>query len=250
MSWEWIERHRRRGSVVVALVLPCAVAAAMVPFRATFANAAAALVLVAVVVAIAVLGTRPAGYLASLSSAAWFDFFLTRPYDQFTIDRRPDVEAAVCLVLVGVIVTELAARNRHHLHVLSEESNYVAALRDLTELAVGGAAPATLVERAADELVHVLSLRGCRFETVSNEPPRARLDSRGEVEHVGMLWPVEEMGIPGPEAEIVVHWHGRALGRFVLTPTPGHPVAVERRVAAVTMANIVAGALAGEGRTA
>jgi K+-sensing histidine kinase KdpD len=250
MSWEWIERHRRRGSVVAALVLPCVVAAAMVPFRATFANAAAALVLVAVVVAVAVLGTRSAGYLASFSSAAWFDFFLTRPYDQFTINRRPDVEAAVCIFLVGLIVTELAARNRHHFKVLSEESNYIAALRDLTELAVGGASASDLVERAADELVDVLSLRGCRFETVSSEPPRARLAASGEVEHVGLLWPVEELGIPGPEAEIVVQWHGRALGRFVLTPTPGHPVSEERRVAAVALANVVAAALADERRMA
>lgn len=250
MNWEWIERHRRRGSVVVALVLPCAVAAAMVPLRATFANAAAALVLVAVVVAVAVLGTRAAGYLASLSSGAWFDFFLTRPYDQFAMDRRPDVEVAVCVIVVGVLVTELAARSRRHFRALTEESHYVTALRDLSALVVSGADSSVVVESATSELIAILGLRACRFEGATNEPPRARLSPNGEVEHVGLLWPVEDMGIPGPEAEIDVRWHDRSLGRFVLTPSPGRPVPLERRIAAVTVANVVAGALAHEHRSA
>ncbi len=248
MGWELIERLRRRGSVLVGLFAPLAVAAILAPFRASFAPAPAALVLVAVVVAVAVLGTRAAGYVASLSSAAWFDFFLTRPYDRFAISQRPDIEAAVCLVVVGVLVTELAARGRHHFRALSEETTYVAALRDLTELAVGGASTALLVERTTDELVTVLGLRACRFETVMTEPPRARLGPSGEIEHVGMLWPVEELGIPGPEAEIVAQWRGRVLGHFVLTPTPGLAVSLERRVVAVALANVAAAALADQRR--
>jgi hypothetical protein len=42
---------------------------------------------VVVIVAVAAAGNRLAGYLAALSAAAWFEFFLTRPYEQFTINR-------------------------------------------------------------------------------------------------------------------------------------------------------------------
>ena len=44
--------------------------------------------------------------------------------------------------------------------------------------------------------------------------------------------PPSRLGIPGPEAEIVARWRGRALGRFVLTPTPGDPISQERRAVA------------------
>jgi hypothetical protein len=67
--------------------------------------------------------------------------------------------------------------------------------------------------------------------------------SNGEVVHVGLHWPVGEIGIPGPEAEIPTEWRGLAMGRFVLTPTPGQPISVERRIVAVSLAKIVAASL-------
>ena len=75
-------------AALCGLILPVAVAAALVPFRGNFASPAAALVLVLVVVAVASFGSRFAGALAALSAAAWFDFFLTKPYERFTITHR------------------------------------------------------------------------------------------------------------------------------------------------------------------
>jgi K+-sensing histidine kinase KdpD len=40
-----------------------------------------------VVVAVAANGYALAGVLAAISAAVWFDFFLTRPYEHFTISR-------------------------------------------------------------------------------------------------------------------------------------------------------------------
>ena len=72
---------RDRLAVLAALVAPVALAAILVPFRTSFPNTDAALALLLVVVAVAANGYRLAGYLAALSAAAWFDFFLTRvPY--------------------------------------------------------------------------------------------------------------------------------------------------------------------------
>ena len=70
------------------------------------------LVLVLVVVVAAVLGGRVGGAVAALVSMASFDFFFTRPYYSFTINSRDDVETAVLLLVVGLIVGELVVRTR------------------------------------------------------------------------------------------------------------------------------------------
>src|SRR5487761_2242092 len=187
-------QRRRRLAWAASLVGPLVVAAGLSMVRSSFVPAAAALVMVVVVVAVAVLGSRGAGVLASLTSALWFDLFLTRPYGKLLIDSRPDVETTISLVVVGVVV--------------------------------------------------LLELRECRFDAEVPSPPLARIGFDGEVIHVGQRWPTEEIGIPGPEAEIVAQWRGRVVGRFVLTPNPGRPVSVERRVAAVSLVDLVAATLA------
>jgi hypothetical protein len=47
------------------------------------------------------------------------------------------------------------------------------------------------------------------------------------------------MGLPGPEIELIVQSQGRRMGRFVMTPTPGYEVSLERRVVAVAIADQV-----------
>ena len=36
-----------------------------------------------------------AGVVAALSGGVWFDFFLTQPYERFSITRRTDIETTV-----------------------------------------------------------------------------------------------------------------------------------------------------------
>jgi K+-sensing histidine kinase KdpD len=235
---------------VLALAVPLLLALALVPSRSEFAGAAAALIFAAAIVAIAVGGNRFVGFVASLSSALWYDFFLTRPYDNLDISHRADIETTICLLVVGIMVSELAARSRHFSKVSVEESGYVDMVRDLTDFANGRVSSAAVIERAVPSLVQLLDLRGCRFERQPSEPPMARIMTSGEVLHVGMQWPVGELGIPGPEAEIVAEWRGRALGRFVITPTPGEPISRERRVVAVLLASVVAAAIANDVRAA
>jgi hypothetical protein len=243
-----IRTNRRRVMLAVALLAPLGVAAILVPFRGTFANAAAGLVLVAVIAAVAVGGSRGSGSLASVSAAVWFDFFLTKPYDQFVISQRADIETTTSLLIVGLLVTELAARSRHFHRVSSEESSYVAMASDLTEFAKIGAPSALVIERAHGMLLELLELRACRFELQPSDPPMAQILASGEIVHVEMLWPADELGIPGPEAEIPSQWQGLFFGRFVVTPTPGQPIALERRVVAVLLASVVAASLASEAR--
>ncbi|GHH43295.1 hypothetical protein FHS35_000454 [Streptomyces umbrinus] len=103
---------RDRLALLAGLAGPFLVALLLVPFRTDLSRTNAALILVVAVVAVAALGSRVAGALAALSAAAWFDFFLTRPYQTFDINTSADVETAVLLLVVGLIVSQLAARAR------------------------------------------------------------------------------------------------------------------------------------------
>ena len=119
-----VPRRVSRDSLAVAagLLAPLALSVILVPFRGSFPNTDAALALLLVVVAVAAVGYRPAGYLAALSAAAWFDFFLTRPYGEFTITRRTDIETTVLLLAIGVMVTEIAVWGRRQYAVASRRA--------------------------------------------------------------------------------------------------------------------------------
>jgi len=232
------------------VVAPLAVAAALVPVRASLADSAAALILVAVIAAVAILGTRPAGVLSTVSSVLSFDYFLTRPYGRLAISHRADLETTVSLFVVGLVVTELAARGRHHRQVAHVESDYVALIYDFAEMVAQGELAAHVVERATGELIELLHLRACRYQPGVPGPHRTTVLSHGEVVHGGLLWGVSNLGLPGSELDLPVHHGGRTLGRFVLVPTPGWPVPLERMIVAVAIADQTGAALASRARIA
>jgi hypothetical protein len=64
-----------------------------------------ALLLVVAVVAVAVAGNRIAGALAAVSAAAWFDFFYTLPYEDFSrsADSPGEVVEHVRKQLIGLL---------------------------------------------------------------------------------------------------------------------------------------------------
>ncbi|MFI5036217.1 MAG: DUF4118 domain-containing protein [Acidimicrobiales bacterium] len=241
-------RYRRRATVIAALVLPLVVAAALTAVRGSYATPAGALTMIVVVAAVAVAGPRSAGVLASASSALWFDFFLTRPYLRFTISHRPDLETTVAIFVVGILITELAARSRHHFGAARDAYRFVTTIRDVAETAASGAPATVVVDRACAALTELLHLKGCRFDPQLEDPPLARVEPTGEVIHVGLVWPADDIGLPGPASEIVARGRGRVVGRFVLTPKAARPVSRERRIAAVSVVDLAAAALAGDGR--
>jgi hypothetical protein len=83
---------RDRIAVLAALAVPLAVAAVLLPFRASWPDTNLAL-LVVVIVGVAAAGDRVAGALAAL----WFGFFITVPYYRFTIRSSADVTTAILL---------------------------------------------------------------------------------------------------------------------------------------------------------
>jgi K+-sensing histidine kinase KdpD len=239
-----VRRHRSPISLVAGALLPLGVAALLIPFRANFASPAAALVLVAVVVAVAIAGHRASGLVASVSATLWFDVFLTRPYERLAITHRPDIETAVSLFVVGVVVTELAARSRQHHHEATVQADYVGVLYEFAELVASSATGDEVIERGRIELIRLLELRACRYESASSVHPLHRLHHDGQVLLGNNVWEVEDIGLPGPELELLVYTKGQPHGHFVLTPTPGRPVSLRRRVVAVSICDQIGAALA------
>jgi Domain of unknown function (DUF4118) len=245
-------KRRRRGDrarpewlIAVGLLAPFLVAFALSPIRASLDGADVVLVLVTVIVAIAATGRRVAGALAAASSSVWFDFFFTRPYDHLSIVHRGDIETTVLLLAVGIAVTELAARGRRQRRLAAEGSNHLAMLHDFAEMIATGEYSDFVVIRAAAELSELLYLRDCRFEPGVSDGHLPSLEPGGEVLISGRRWDAGDLGLPGSELELLVESGGRAQGRFLLVPTPGKPVSLERRVVAVAIASQVGASLSG-----
>src|SRR5690348_15387189 len=237
---------RDRVAVLVALAAPLALAAILVPFRASFANTDAALALLVVVVAVAANGYRLAGILAAVSTAVWFDFFLTRPYERFTINSRTDIETTVLLLVIGVAVTELAVWGRRQHAAASRRAGYLDGINAAAQAAAAGSSPAALIDQVAGQLTRVLSLRECRFQYGAaglGRPARMRHD--GTVIVADQPWDVDAEGFPsGTETELLVEGGGVFQGRFLMTPGPAARPTAEQRLLAVALADQAGATLA------
>jgi K+-sensing histidine kinase KdpD len=236
--WSWL-------SITASLLLPIAASLILVPFRDHFANAAAALVLVGVVVGVAAFGNRRAGWLASISSCVWFDFFLTRPYERFSISAANDIETTLALLVVGFAVTEIAVRSHEHFAVAMAEGNYLALIHDVSELVARGAPAEAVIEAARQDLLELLNLQGCRYEARPHSLGRPQLLRTGEVELADERFDVQQDGLPAGETELVVQSQDHEFGHFVLVAGGGGAVSIEQRVVAIVLADQVGATLAG-----
>ncbi|GGJ56850.1 DUF4118 domain-containing protein [Streptomyces brasiliensis] len=234
---------RERVALVASLLAPFLVALVLVPFRTHLSHTNAALVLVVVVVAVAALGSRTAGAVAALSAAAWFDFFFTRPYNTFDITASADVETAVLLLAVGLIVSQLAMRARRLEVITVTDAGYLARIHATADLVQSARSGDTVVDHVRRELTELLGLRGCRFEygTLLGQPPR--LEQDGGVTTGRRNWDVDTAGWPEGEIELRAYGNEHYLGRFMLTSGPGPVPPLQARLVAVTLADHAGAAL-------
>ncbi|GLX09058.1 hypothetical protein Misp03_59840 [Microbispora sp. NBRC 16548] len=232
-----------RVAFLTALVAPLAITGVLVPFRDSVPNTSVALVLVVIVVAVAALGNRLAGALAAIWAAVWFNFFFTQPYQRFTITRPADLQIALLLLVVGLAVSQLAARARRLQVVVITDADYLARIHDTAKLAQSAKAPGTVVDHVTAQLTEVLHLRGCRFEygTLIGHPPR--LEQDGSVTWGRKRWDADHLGLPDTEVELCTFGNGRFYGRFMLDPTPGTIPPLQARLVAVTLADQAGSAL-------
>jgi len=237
---------RDRLAVLIALAAPLAVAAVLVPFRASIPNTDAALVMILVVVAVAANGYRLAGILAALSVAVWFDFFLTRPYETFSITRRTDIETTVLLLVIGVAVTEIAVWGRRQHTAASRRAGYLDGINSAARAVAAGGSASALIEHVTSQLAQLLALRSCRFQYgIAGVGRPARLRHDGSVTIGQRVWDVDAEGFPaGSDTELLVESGGLLRGRFLMTPASGVRPTLERRLLAVALADQVGAALA------
>jgi K+-sensing histidine kinase KdpD len=237
---------RDRLAMLAGVAAPLALAAVLVPFRASFPNTDAALAMLLVVVAVAANGDRRAGVLAAVSTAVWFDFFLTQPYERFTITRRTDLETTVLLLVIGVAVTEIAVWGRRHYAIASRRAGYLDGINNAARAVAAGGSASALVDQVGRQLTQLLSLRSCVFQYgVAGLGRPARLQRDGSVTFGQLRWAVDGEGLPADtDVELLVEGGGIFQGRFLMTPLPGARPALELRLLAVAFADQVGAALA------
>lgn len=240
----WLGRDHL--AIAAGLALPLALAAILVPFRTNFANTDAALAMILLVVAVAAAGNRLAGYAAAVSSAAWFDFFLTRPYEQFAINRATDIETTVLLLVIGVAVTEIAVWGRRQHAVAGRRAGYLDGINDAARAVATGDSPATLTDRIAASLALLLSLRSCQFQYgVAGIGRPARLHDNGEVVLAGKAYDLRSDSLPaGTDLELLVESGGRLRGRFLMQLQPGARPTREQLLVALALADQAGAAFA------
>lgn len=230
-----------------AVLLPLVICLALSAGRDTVSNATDVLILVTIVVGAAAAGDRWAGMLAALSSALWFDFFLTQPYLRFAITSPSDIGDTVLLLVIGAVVTELALWGHRQASRASGRAGYLEGALSTAELVLGRhESVASLTGMVSDQLIEVLGIETCRFVTGDNrDDSMAVLQHDGSVTRHGHPLNIDRGGLPtDTETVLLVRRNHGVLGHFVLTSAGAvaRPTAEQRRVA-VLLADQVASLL-------
>jgi hypothetical protein len=243
------DRFRPPAAVMPALAglaVPLALTAILIPFRSGVPNTDAALALILVVVGVAASGRRLAGILAAVSAAVWFDFFLTMPYERFTINRRTDIETTVLLLAIGVAVTEIAVWGRRQHAAAARRAGYLDGLNTAARAVATGESAGSLTGQVCGQLTRLLSLTGCRYQDgAAGIGHPARLLRDGRVVLGGRPWDIGRAGLPaGTDIELLAEAGGLLQGRFLLTPGPRTRPSLEQRLVAAALADQAGAALA------
>jgi hypothetical protein len=223
------------GALFVALVL--------VPFRDDIDNANLALLLVLVVVIAAVLGGRAAAVVAAITATMAFDFFLTRPYNSMRIESADDIETAVIMLAVGLLVGEVAARGRRFRRQRERAADAIARVHRVAAL-IAQSGPLdrenrldAVVGAVQKELTALLQLHDCHLEYAPFQWPMPRLERSGTIEASEHEYSDEGFVLPEWGVQLPVLDSGREIARFVLMGDPAASVTLEERVVAVALAD-------------
>ncbi|MGW2835646.1 hypothetical protein [Streptomyces sp. NPDC001286] len=154
------------------------------------------------------------------------------------ITASRDVETAVLLLVVGLIVSQLAARARRLEVITVTDAGYLSRIHRVAALDADA-----VVDEVRRELTELLCLTACRFQygTLLGQPPRLRND--GSVTVGRRSWDVDTAGWPEGEIELRVYGNARYLGRFMLAPGPGRVPPLQARLVAATLADQTGAAL-------
>jgi hypothetical protein len=237
-------------AVAAAALAPVVVTVGLVPVRSDIPNATVALGLAIVVSLLAAMGTRITAAIAAISAALCFDVFFTEPYGSLSISRVQDVATSVLLLVGGLIVGQLSARNRHHRGLVTRTSYDLSRIHAVAEMLASGVGTDLVVRAVASELKGLLGLRDCWFEAAFLDEPGPVIEAGGEVSWGSLWWGFRSLGLPGKKITLFVEHRGQVLGRYVLMAEPGRRVTRQQLVAAVTLADQAGAALGLQSKSA
>lgn len=236
-------RRRRHGAVgtitavAVAVLLPIAFGAALIPLREHLSQSISLLMVLPVLVVALVAGGR-LGTVAALAAAAAFDVFHTQPYYRPTIDDADDIVETVVLLAIGITTGYLAEAAQRAVVASRVRRDELAAVTNFLEHIGTSISDEELAERAAASIVSLLDARECIWRpgyrgTASPVlRPDGTLSSRSTsvagVDRGGVLPPGIEIPAGAPPTE---------HGRFDVRTNPRADVSLEQRRAAATIAS-------------
>jgi hypothetical protein len=223
---------------------PIAVGALLVPLRSEIDNANLALILMFVVTVAAIVGGRGAGALAAVTSTFAFDFFLTRPFLSVGIDSADDIETAIILLSVGLLVGEIAARGRKARREHEQIAQAILRVHSVAERIAHGATLDDVATMVKGELIALLGLFDCWIELPPFTWVLPRLERAGTLEASEHRWLSGGFALPQDGVELAVLDQGREVARLVLLGDPDVAVTLEDRVVAVALADQLGSALA------
>ena len=225
---------------------PFVVAAALVPFRHHVAGENVALVFVIVVVLAATCGGVGPGAAAAVVSALAYDFFFTRPYQSLKIDRAEDLGTAVVLLGISLLIAELMAVGQRRREASKQAREDIARVHRVAAALADGAEAEDVLRSVEAELLGLLRLQDCRFEAPPYASSIPRMERNGTIEGGRRRYIAGQFTLPGEGVEIPVLGQGRTFGRFVLIPDWHVGVALEERVVAIALVDLVGAAFVAE----
>jgi hypothetical protein len=201
------------------------------------------LLLVLVVVVAAVLGGRSAAVVAAITATMAFDFFLTRPYNSMRIESADDLETAIIMLAVGLLVGEVAARGRRFRRQRERAADAIGRVHRVAAL-IAASGPLdrdhrldVIVDAVRTELTELLHLHDCRLEYAPFQWPMPRLERSGTIEASEHEYADDGFVLPEWGVQLPVLDAGREIARFVLMGDPAVSVTIEERVVAVALAD-------------
>ncbi len=242
---------RNRYPLWLALAGPLVAAAVMVPWRGHLPNTDLALAMVVAVALVVLPGSRTAALVAGVSAGMWFDFFLTRPYERFTIQGSTDIQTTALLTVAAVVIGEIAVRRRQARSDRRTAHDEMISLYVTAEMLANGSAADQVVTLVAEQLSELLFLVDCRFDPTAGHGYGPMLDRAGELRYGSQSWVARTQGLPDQEVLLPVESQGRWLGAYILRgPATAVPLSQDRRLAAIALSDLAGAALTGTSRRA
>jgi K+-sensing histidine kinase KdpD len=220
-----------------------AAAGLLVPVRDVIGSANVALVLAVEVVAAAAFGERLAGTVTAVLAAVAFDVAHTQPYGSLKVANADDLLAGALLLVVGLVAGELAER-LHATRRRRSQLGELQRLRRVASRASSGDTSEDLTLQVGAELRECLSLRDCWYEPAPFLAELPRLEPDGSLSSRTYRWAAGGFELPRDGVVIPVWVADRPVGRFVLAPTAGVGVPIERRLVALALVDQLAVVLA------